>query len=141
MAIVVRKAASKVVLLGLLGRWRRPDKGRLQYDCSKKVPANTLSLALNGVTDGARTRDLRDHNPNPQVLACPIPLEDSAYLGRICGFTLYVFPILFGSVLSLLLPLKLLVCSFARVVRSDNAPKVGFSATLGQEPEVELALV
>jgi hypothetical protein len=35
----------------------------------------------------------------------------------------------------------LLVCSFAGVVRTDNVPKIRFSATLGREPEIELALV
>ncbi len=29
---------------------------------------------------------------------------------------------------------------FLSTVRNDNTPKVRFSATLGQEPEVELAL-
>jgi hypothetical protein len=61
-------------------------------------------------------------------------------LSRKRGFTLYVFPILFGFVLSLLLPLKLLGCSFAGVVRTDSAPMVCFSTTLGEEPEVELSL-
>jgi hypothetical protein len=30
---------------------------------------------------------------------------------------------------------------FSQALQTDNAPKVRFSATLGQEPEVELALV
>ena len=32
-------------------------------------------------------------------------------------------------------------CCFPKVVQTDKAPKVRFSATLGQEPEVEVALV
>ena len=31
-------------------------------------------------------------------------------------------------------------CCFPKVVQTDNAPKVRFSATLGEEPQVELAL-
>ncbi len=32
-------------------------------------------------------------------------------------------------------------CSLPSAVRTDSAPKVRFSATLGEEPEVELGLV
>jgi hypothetical protein len=33
------------------------------------------------------------------------------------------------------------VCTSSSTVRIDNAPKIRFSATLGEEPEVEVALV
>ena len=56
------------------------------------------------VTDGARTRDLRDHNPNGYVLTCPSLLGNSAYLNRKSGFDSSVFSVPFVSVLSLLLP-------------------------------------
>jgi hypothetical protein len=45
--------------------------------------SETLKIGvLNGVTDGARTRDLRSHNPYEHVRVCPNPSWYVAYIGR-----------------------------------------------------------
>ena len=66
-----------------------------------------VSPAKPRVTDGARTRGLRDTIRNStlcSVLTCPSWSENSAYLSLICNFALIAFSVLFGSFLNLLLP-------------------------------------
>ena len=66
-----------------------------------------VSPANRRVTDGARTRDLRDHNPKQYVLVCPSLLANLTYLRQLRHFVPTPFSVLFGSVLVLLLPAKL----------------------------------
>ena len=122
---------------------------RKSYCCPSQdtgEAVTNLSSANRGAADGARTRGLRDHNPNRQVLACSILLENFAYLCRKCGFIPCVFSVPFGSVLSLLLPR---CCHFhqargdeighARIIsnRAKRTEKGGMQADSESSPPTE----
>ena len=55
---------------------------------------------LNGVTDGARTRDLRSHNPYEQFRMCPARSSCVAYLSRIIYIRGTGYPRVSGCVLA-----------------------------------------